>query len=349
MTNYGLQIGQQYTRKEFFKAVLGEEPKKGDSLKKQRDLIDRKVKYEVKKVGRNNIYTPTEFYKSEQIELSGKYEKLISPMILSKLNDSPTKSITLPTNLLMKEFGMINDNYIKHSKYIKSTSEKIDVKPYNLLQFNNVVDTNIKKILKRSLEGLRDKNIIRYDMVTMIAFTVKGKNESNKGYILANNEMLDIIQETTYRALEYFEIVKESDIYKSGKSHQFYKFINNAIKQKIEIILINQLGLKLDEQIFFNYYYSAYKISSTDYIIKKQLSKEEYKISMDALNRLVVNYLNNNVEKTADSESRRSNLRELRLKYENNIGFDNSYIKEYIKDAKWMVELFIQLDTIEVE
>lgn len=349
MTKYGLQIGKQYTRKELFELVLGEEPRKGDSLKRQIKIIDSKLKYEVKKVGRNNIYTPIEFYKSEQIELSGKYEKLISPMILSKLNDSPTKSITLPTNLLMKEFGMINDNYIKHSKYITSTSEKIDVKPYNLLQFNNVVDTNIKKILKRSLESLRDKNIIRYDMVTMIAFTIKGRNKSDKCYILANNEMLGIIQETTYRALEHFDIVKESDVYKSGKSHQFYKLINDAIKQKIESILLNQIDLELDEEIIFNYYYSAYRISSTDYIIKKQLSKEEYKVSMNALNGLVVNYLNNNIEKTADSESRRSNLRELKWKYENNIGFDNSYIKDYIKDAKWMVELFIQLDTIEVE
>lgn len=349
MTKYGLIIGKEYTRKEFFKAVLGEEPKKGDSLKRQRDTIDSKVKYEVKKVGRNNIYMPIEMYKSEQIELSGKYEKLISPMILSKLNDSPIKSITLPTNLLMKEFGMINGNYIKHSKYIKLTSKKIDVKPYNLLQFNNVIDTNIKKILKRSLENLRDKNIIRYDMVTMIAFTVKGRNESKKGYMLASDDMLNIIQETTYIALEYFDIVKESDIYKSGKAHQFYKLINDAIKQKIESILINQIDLELDEEIIFNYYYSAYKISSTDYIIKKQLSKTEYKVSMSALNKLVVNYLNNNIEKTVDSKSRIENLRSLKFKYEQNLGFGDKYVKEYIKDAKWMVELFIQLDTIEVE
>ncbi|MEG2246489.1 MAG: GIY-YIG nuclease family protein [Peptostreptococcaceae bacterium] len=65
---YGLHIGQQYTRKEFFRAVLGEEPKKGDSLKRQRYLIDSKVKYEVEKVARNNIYTPTEFYTDEKIK-----------------------------------------------------------------------------------------------------------------------------------------------------------------------------------------------------------------------------------------------------------------------------------------
>lgn len=353
-----LEVGKEYTKKEVFKILLGEEPKKGKSLYAQQTKIDNLISYEVYKKGRNNMYLITNIYEMEQVRFRSKYQRFIAPMLLSKLNESPNKTLVMAKNVLMYDFGMVNRNYHKTSSRVRQVSEKIGVHPSNFMEYINTIKGNLGDIVERSLTSMADKKIIRYEEVTMVAFTVKDieTQESVKHYIIADNDMENFILETKYSLLSYFNLEKESEIYEKCKSREFYRNLNNRLKNYMEHLIWKEYRFGKECEINFNYIYRAYKIQSTDYIIKDQLSKQDYNEFMRGLNDLIKLFIINNIENNSDLECKRTeriyNLRKNYDKVVFEIGFGNEqkerYINEFIQDAYLLNQIMIDLDCVDL-
>lgn len=370
-----IEIGKEYTKKELYMALIGEEPKKGKALKLQAEKIDKAVKYKVEKVGRNNIYTVLNIYdnknyttqndnnvenknivnidtKSNQIKLTGKYDKYIAPMLISKLSTSPTRTVLLPTTVLFEEFGMVNEEYNKKKSNIVKTSEELEVHPTNLFEMVNTVQKQFGQIVERSIKALESKKIIRAEKKTMVSYYLLEEGQKPKKLcMIADDEMLDIILETDFKVLEHLELEDEKEVYKKGKNKQYYSMLNKNIKTEIDYLLHKKLNLNVNQSVSFAYCFKAFEIRSTDYIIEKQLSKKEYEENKKTLNDIMIDFINKNTQKLKTSKNRINKLVSNRIHYDNKEVFiegftdynEQNMIEDYEKSALVIIDKLIKV------
>lgn len=349
-----LEIGRKYTKKELYLATIGEEPKKGRRAKEQKELIEKMVDFKVEKIGRSNMYTILDIYNNKNnivisdkiinvktkvgnIKITGKYNKYIAPIMISKLNASANRTILLPTTALFEEFGMVNNKYNKKKSNIVKTSKELEVHPTNLFEMINTIQQQFGQIIERSIKALESKKIIRAEKKIMVSYYLLEENEKTKKLcMIADNEMLDIILETNFKVLEHLELEDESEIYKKGKSKQYFNMLNKNIKIEIDYLLQKKLNLNINQQVCFAYCFKAFEIKSTDYIIEKQLSKKDYEENKKALNNIMIEFINNNTKKLKASKSRAKKLIKRRVEYDKKQTFIEGFIdyneKEIIED-----------------
>lgn len=349
-----LEIGRKYTKKELYLATIGEEPKKGRRAKEQKELIEKMVDFKVEKIGRSNMYTILNIYNNENntvildkkinvktkagnVKITGKYNKHIAPMMISKLNASPNRTILLPTTVLLEEFGMVNDEYNKKKSNIVKTSKELKVHPTNLFEIINIIQQQFGQIIERSIKALESKKIIRAEKKTMISYyLLEDDKEPKKFCMMADDKMLDIILENNFKVLEHLELEDESEVYRKGKSKQYYNMLNKNIKTEMNYLLQKKLNLNINQQISFAYCFKAFEIKSTDYVIEKQLSKKDYEENKKALNNIMIEFINNNTRNLKISKSRTNKLIKKRVEYDTKQIFIEGFMdyneKEIIED-----------------
>lgn len=364
-----LEIGKEYTTKEFYMAVLGEKPEKGRRAKEQKELIEKMVEFRVEKVGRSNIYTVLDIHHNENniiisdkkinvttnagnIKITGKYDKYIAPMMISKLNASPNRTVLLPTTVLFEEFGMVNEEYNKKKSNIVKTSKELDVHPTNLFEMVNTVQKQFGQIVERSIKALESKKIIRAEKKTMISYYLLEENKKPiKRCIMADDDMLNVILETNFKVLEHLEIEDEKEVYIKGKNKQYYNMLNKNIKTEMNYLLQKKLDLNINQSVSFAYCFKAFEIKSTDYIIEKQLSKKDYEVNKKALNDIMINFISNNTQKLKKSKNRTNKLINNRIYYDTKQIFVEGFtdynkqdiIEEYEKCALIVIDKLIKI------
>ena len=371
-----LKIGQELQLKEVIKILLDEEMKNGSSLKRQIKAINNMITYEEvpktrpKRVIITNIIQQqeedddttlldvTESQKQELIKLRGKYQKLIAPMLLMKLKNSPDNSLLLTHTSIMQRTGLVNEKYISKRKKIFDTSKELEIHPSNLLHFNNVVGEEFNRIVKRELEKMVDKKIIDIEKIMMIQYYIKDdKGNSYPEYKTATKEMIDIIKVAQYKVLKKMNTTITEVNKSKTKRNKYFKDVNKMVKKNIEFILYRDLNLDINCDIYFSKCYESCKISSLDAIIDCELQDKKYVDYMKELNNIAIEFANKNTQNIRNSKTRINDLKSLReskqlndrmLKENMTVEFlegygDDGIINSYIKDVEIIIENLIVL------
>ena len=371
-----LNIGQEIQLKEVIKILLDEDMKNGGTLKRQIKEINKIITYdEVSKTRPKRIIITSIIDQSKEdmstmsidisnnqkqdaIKLRGKYQKLITPMLLIKLKKSSNNSLLLTHTSIMKITGLVNENYTKKRKKIFDTSKELDIHPSNLLYFNNIVHEEFNRIIKRELDKMKDKKIIDIEKVMMINYYIKDNYGNNYSrFMPATEEMKDIINVAQNKILKKMDTTL-TDVNKSKtKRNKYFKEVNKMVKRNIENILYQYLNLDVELDIYFSKCYETCKISSLDAIIDCELQDKKYKEYMKELNNIAVEFINNNTKNIMKSPRRIKELKELRENYNikqgirserNTIdwfeGFGDEGIRNsYIKDSEVIIENLIEI------
>lgn len=292
-----LTIGSSFTYKELCE-LLNEPYKTSNSKKAQLDDWSRYFKYE--KSGRS--YTILDIY-DEPLEKEDKYPsnaiyiKYIRTILLSILANTDGNRIRIDQKSLYKMFGMINDNYSKIQKL--SLDHKVEklkeihewMTAYEINDFYDRCGTKMSKIVKSSLDSLKNRALITY-------------SEEYEYYVYEHEDLYDPRSRKVYRSYiadadetEYILKVKRETLEKYGcdnegqirfrkKSRAYYDEINNRLKNEM-----NWRGYK-----------KVYTITYCQETSIKALERDKLELEKCGLNSAIIDFLDEqalrNYEKT---------------------------------------------------
>ncbi len=359
MTKYGLIIGKEYSGKDFFLAILGEEPKRGKNPRaRQTKLLDERVKWEQVGKGKGTKYILHEVYEDIQIKLRGKYADNMKTALIYELQNNVRNELVVPKSILMREIGMVHDNYINYiNKSITGTHEKFKIHPAHLLMFKNNVNDLFGNTLKRNIDTLNNKKYIIYNSNYRVKFTLKSIELDGNGdekydedgkliyteeprYMLLNQEQNLYVTDAHRQVLDLYGYVNMQEVYKNGKHIEFYKKVNELIKHKMQSDYEDMIPYRKEYSyiVKFEYCYEVYEIRSVPSIVKNKIPKKDYETAIKNMNDICKETLIKSINNpdTLDKKQERMN----QLKYnEPNIG-----IEEYLKDVPMMIDIFIDID-----
>ncbi|WP_343339062.1 hypothetical protein TPELB_14110 [Terrisporobacter petrolearius] len=365
-----LKVGKEIQLKEVIRLLMNEEMKNGSSLKRQIKEINKVITYDEipktrpKRIIITNILeteiTPkiSSSQKQDIIKLRGKYQKIITPLLLKELKKSPNNSVLLTHTSIMKITGLVNEDYINKRKKIFATSKELGIHPSNLMYFNNIIGEEFNRIIKRELEKMKSKKIIDIEKVMMIHYYIKdNKGNSYSRFMPATKEMKDIINIAQYKILEEMDATLKDINKNKGKREKYFREVNKMVKKNIEYILYRDLSLDIEWDRYFSKCYETCKISLLNATIDCELQDEKYKEYMKELNNIAIDFINKNTKNIKNSLTRISDLKLVRYNKEINDrmikenmdtcfieGFgDESIINSYTKDVDIIIKNLIEI------
>jgi hypothetical protein len=205
----------------------------------------------------NEIYdTPKEKIdnrgKSEGTDKSRNiYSNLVQLMITDQLA-LYKGHISISRNRLMKEIGMINDNYSTCGEHVKKLSKYLNwMDEKTIYDFFNINNSSFKGVIETALDKLMDKRVLIYHTVYKVSVKDEYLNRN------ADSDEENIILKCEKEA---FEGMGYKTIGSVRISKDWKKF-----KRKVKQLL--------NERSDINYYYSAYDININDDYIQEEYKK----------------------------------------------------------------------------
>lgn len=291
-----LTVGQKIKNYKELCKVLEIEEKKGNSKNAQlKELatyceytksghqITIQEIYDVPKIKEDNRGKSEGTAKSRSI-----YSNLVQLMITDLLAQCKGH-ISISRNKLLKEIGVINDNYSTCGLNVKKLSRYLDfMEEKTIYDFFNINNGSFKGVIDTALNKLMEKRVIIYHTVYKVS--VEGE------YF---NRNADRTEENIIMKCEK-EVIEELG----------YKTIGDVRNSKHWKIFRNKVQQLLNDKSDIKYYYTAYDINiNDDYITKEyqdlltllleEATRKEYR---DKLNETVVEHIMINAQKRHERE-----------------------------------------------
>lgn len=277
------------------------------------------------KGGNNNVYTDD-------------FREIMLFLIYSTNQDTFLFSKTK----LIKTLELVNQNYFKYKLNVSELKDTLNIQEDVLYDFYDTTQIKLDSLIRRNLQKMRSEALLLYEEVICIAKYKTTIAKNKKGEVIVDNG--NILSDVR---VEYREATKEE-------------------KQQILVAeknVLEQLQLKNKQQVFLKgkwkdfkyrvqellkahnikFYYSAYKITRSNYIYEKQ---------KDIYNNLT--NLNNNVIKSINSSAnnRHSKAKENYFNTNNKFMLDKYIIRQrndYIDNMRILANYLISSNAKETE
>lgn len=229
----------------------------GNSKKSQLKEFERHFEYE----RQGYKYIIKHIYDEPLSALStGLYSNLIQKLILDmmvKARDNGEHKINLSKSMLLEKLCMVNFNYTK-GKYDKRIFDDIEVSDMDVKLFYMSVDNNMKRRIDSALNSLSKKNIIDYDMITMICVDYDGVRRVRKAYDIERQ----YISEVKYNFMNNLGCKDEVEILLKGLWNKYMKQVMEYVNDNIQY----DISVDYDR---VEYFYKAYDIVFHDAVTKE--------------------------------------------------------------------------------
>lgn len=315
--------------------LLGENQKAGNSKKAQLKDWERYFKYEKK----GYSFTITHIYDIPLPENHNKtkYITTIQKLILDKVVQFGNNGyIFISKSDLMKELQMINQNYtfakykqLRLSKHMNITLEEIE-------DFYLTSDDLLKRNIEAALNSLRSQSLIFWTHAMTLCFidthaetninnqikatkkeqineygeeevSFSSNTKVHRTYRKATKEEIELILKVERSILEKYKCESINEIFKRGLANKFYKEVREILFDSANIYwYFNSYEIIANE----DYIYSKY-----DELLSLELEEQEREVSLNELNRDIINKINTNAEKRynkAKSNADENNKTEMR-------------------------------------
>jgi len=315
-------------------AILEEKIKTGKSKQLQLEEFARYFRYHKE----GNKFIIDEIYETPVIKMNARggahntteyiknIENLILDLLLQKGNSRTLGfgRVFLSKNQLLKEFEMINDNYVYCKRRIPKLSKFMNIDPETVKEWYDLNDSMLERNLIQALDNLENQCLVLWSREITIAEAIlmaevleDGTNIIKTKYIdqyeeeqidykyYANDEIKLNYREGTDKE-KVFIMQTEKDIMKElGCDNSKQKVIQfglwETFKNKVDDIILKELNIA--------FYYKSYKIlfneehvfdAIADDIYKYELSKSDKFKEKSILNAEIMS-------KTIDNASKRHN------------------------------------------
>lgn len=227
-----------------------------------KEIYDKPKEFEVQSV--NSIYT--------------KYIEYILMYMLANTEDTDEGHVLYITSTsLWQRLGMINENFLNYNNNRKELAHDTNVKNTDVDNFYDRCDSNLRDIIRNSLNSLQNKCYIKYSKPYMI-----GEQEPN-GFIRyreAKDYETEYILANKRKLLNELNCDKEWQVHKNHKDKEYYPVLDQIF---------------YEEQGWVNVYEMHKIIYIKDEIIKA-LPKEQIKLQRMGLNEKVIERMNKQAE-----------------------------------------------------
>jgi hypothetical protein len=325
MNLVNIQTGNIYKNYKHLCQVLGEHPTTGNAKKAQLKEWERFFSFS--KDGYKLIITEVYKEPKEKQDLRSQgnntthYIPTIEKLILDLLvQDKNNGQVFLSKNMLLKKLKMINDNYtyaqyktLKLSKLMKITKQEIEdfyttssdtlvrnvesaldkLKKQSLIFWNHsitvcCIDTDVRVNALGQIKATRTR-FIDEDGTEQYKYNLAVSNKSMV-HRKASEEEIKLILHAEHELLERYDCQDKAELYKKGKTEEFFKEINEFLFNAANIVM----------------YYNSYEIIfNEDHIFKKWQEMEDFKLKQNVRSKLQGNLNNDVMEKINENSSRR--------------------------------------------
>jgi hypothetical protein len=318
MNLVNIQTGNVYKNYKHLCQVLGEHPTTGNAKKAQLKEWERFFSFS--KDGYKLIITEVYKEPKEKQDLRSQgnntthYIPTIEKLILDLLvQDKNNGQVFLSKNMLLKKLKMINDNYtyaqyktLKLSKLMKITKQEIE-------DFYTTSSDTLVRNVESALDKLKKQSLIFWNHSITVRVNALGQIKatrtrfvdddgteqykynlavSNKSMVhrKATEEEIKLILYAEHELLERYNCQDKAELYKKGKTEEFFKEINEFLFNAANIVM----------------YYNSYEIIfNEDHIFKKWQEMEDFKLKQNVRSKLQGNLNNDVMEKINENSSRR--------------------------------------------
>lgn len=365
MTNLELNIA--YKAKEFFIGVIDEEPAKStNSKKRQIKLAEEKCKFYTTGTGRGMKYVITEIYSHQRVKLNGKYAEDMKTVLIYLLQNKD-RNIVAPRNLLMKDCGFVNEEYLNASKNKKKTAKELEVLLSSVVLFYQNVNNLLGQAIKRTISYLEDASYIIVRPKKRCKFTIVEISSDKDGnivyengyqkktkfdrYMIMNEEQEEFLSDAIRYALDEYNFEKQSDVYKdvTGKKNLFYNRVNelisnNLVNYYIDNILYSEDSYLNNEEnviyeVKFDYYYDVYDIKANKFIEDFKISEVEYRTALKNINELSLNAIDGSINNHNKIQKKASNIFVLNALYK-----EENSIERLLEDTSLLSDKLLKLN-----
>jgi len=286
----------------FLCAILGIKVTNGNSKKSQLLEMERYFKYHKE----GNKFIIEEIYDNplNKIENRGgnnvtEYTKIIENLILDLLlQGGNTKQgfglVFLSKNQLLKEFHMINDNYVYCKRRILKLSKFMNIDKETVEEWYDLNDDMLERNLQQALKSLENQSLVSWDREITIAEAIPLAEITHDGTEVIKRKYIDQYDEeqTDYKyyandeiKLNYregtnkekaFILETEKEIMKELGCDSKQKIIKfglwDIFKNKIDDIILKKLNIA--------FYYKSYKILFNEKHIKEAINDIFYQFEL---------------------------------------------------------------------
>lgn len=350
-----LEVGQVYKSYRQVAEALGEGIKTGNARNAQVKEWDCHFKYS--KDGNKFIIEEVYDEAKHKVDMRKdglnkvKYIEYIERLILDLLLNAQGNHLIISKNKLYQELKMVNKSYSSYKNDKKTFCTTLNITKRELDDFYLSSDSMLKRNLETALSNLANKALIDYPLVMSVG--IMDSKENRKLYKRLNIEM-------TERENEYGDIAREfemarttltrtdrlatpeersiinskmreaffkleckdiAEVYRKGKSHEFYKMVNKELFESLNIV---------------SFYYS-YDITFTkeDVINELEYLNNVDRILMEAtLNDDIKHQINNNIYN-------KHRLASKRFEETGDSKYKMRMDKKYVQNGKTMVNALI--------
>ncbi|BDU82075.1 hypothetical protein SNUCP2_17440 [Clostridium perfringens A] len=159
-------------------------------------------------------------------------------------NKKADNKVLLSFSKLINILGLVNNTYTVGNYRKKELSDILKIELSAIHYFYNTSRCEFKKIIKRALNNLQKRSVIKYEEKWQICENIKVDGETRDSYRLATENEISMILNAQKRSLKEMELKDLTALFLagSGKYREFNKKVNDKLPNS------------------WNYYYSVYEI-----------------------------------------------------------------------------------------
>ena len=206
---------------------------------------------------------------------NSKYIEEIKDILVDYIytNRDDEGKVTISFSKLINILGMVNDTYSIANSRKRELSDILNIDLKAVYYFYNNTRSELKNIVERALNNLKNRSVIHYNSIVMIAEKVD-KSGKKLEYRKADSDEVIMILDTQRMVLEELGIEGFQELFLSG---------NAKYKQFSRMLM---LELPYEWKFFFN----AYEIISGEYSIKSEfnISKRKKELNLKSSDRMTV-------------------------------------------------------------
>lgn len=239
-----VEVGQEFTSYKELCEAVGIEAKQGGASRASQ-IKELKKHIDFQNISRKKIVI-TEIYLIEKPKLDARkdgnnsvYREDFLSIIIVLLRNASKNYLLLSRAQLIKELGLVNDNYTKCKYNSLETAKKLNIPEQNLLDFFMITDTRLISNVESNLKFFKDK-YFNVDEVT--AVRVKGKLYPR----IATHDEKELIEICKNKAKKALGIESTAEIF----SRNLWESYNEKVSEEL-----NKRGSNITS------FYSSYDFS----------------------------------------------------------------------------------------
>ena len=272
-----LVIGKTVKNYKVLCELLGQEVKDGKAKKYQLENFKRYFEWE--KAGQKftimDIYdTPLEKEDLRKLGNNSIYTQAIEIILLQYLSRQDGYTRTLTKKKWWELLGITNHKYGRMTEKELLQLDKI-LTSFEIRHFYQRCNKKLEQILFSSLNNLKNRKLINYQIQTVIV-TTDEETGKDKYFLATDDNLKSILEVERYVLHDVLGYEKIFQVFLRFKQKEYY--------QKINEILYERYG--------WNYYFKQVKIIYVQENIQKVLPEAELNLKKQFLNKKVVNFLN---------------------------------------------------------